>query len=138
MIRNDAAAGAAAQHGNSLQLGRTALIALWVVQVVLAGMFVMAGGSKLAGAPAMVTMFDTIGIGQWFRYVTGIIEVGSGIALLVPSAAVLGALLLIPTMAGAIITNVFVLHASPVVPLLLLLGAAIVAWVRRGQLRSPF
>ena len=83
----------------------------------------------------MVTMFDAIGWGQWFRYVTGVIEVTSGIALLVPSAAFFGAILLIPTMLGAIVTNVFVVHASPVVPLLLLLAAAAVAWARRHQLR---
>ena len=84
----------------------------------------------------MVSLFDAIGLGQWFRYVTGFIEVTSGIALLVPRAAVFGALLLIPTMLGAIVTNVFVVHASPVMPLLLLLGAAAVAWARRHQLRT--
>src|SRR3954471_18310153 len=56
---------------------RIGLIALWAVQLALAGMFLLAGGSKLAGAPAMIALFDGIGIGQWFRYVTGLIEVGS-------------------------------------------------------------
>src|ERR1700761_5382969 len=98
MIRNDTATGALTP--SSLQLGRPALIGLWVLQVALTGMFLAAGGSKLAGAPAMVTLFDAIGIGQWFRYVTGIIEIGAGIALLIPAAAVFGALLLIPTMIG--------------------------------------
>ena len=83
----------------------------------------------------MVSLFDAIGLGQWFRYVTGTIEVTSGIALLVPAAAVFGALLLIPTRLGAIVTDVFIVRASPVVPLLLLLGAAAVAWNRRHQLR---
>ena len=68
-------------------------------------------------------------------YVTGVIEFTSGIALLVPAAAVFGALLLIPTMLGANVTDVFVVRASPLVPLLLLLGAAAVAWNRRYQLR---
>jgi putative oxidoreductase len=135
MIPNDAATRAVTQNRSSLQLGRASLIALWVTQVALAAVFLMAGGSKLAGVPAMVGMFDVIGVGQWFRYVTGIIEVTSGIALLVPSAAIFGALLLIPTMLGAIVTNVFIVHASPVMPLLLLLGAAAVAWARRRQLR---
>ena len=71
--------------------GRTGLIALWIVQLALAGMFLLAGGSKLLGVPAMVALFDAIGIGQWFRYVTGLIEVGSAMALLVPSFAVFGA-----------------------------------------------
>ena len=135
MIANDAAAGAVTPNGTNLQRGRAALIALWLTQVALAVMFLMAGGSKLVGASAMVSLFDAIGLGQWFRYVTGIIEVISGIALLIPSAAIFGAMLLIPTMLGAIVTNVFVVPASPVTPLLLLLGAAAVAWARRHQLR---
>jgi uncharacterized membrane protein YphA (DoxX/SURF4 family) len=122
-------------NGANLQRGRGSLVALWATQVVLAAMFLMAGGSKLAGVPAMLSLFDLIGIGQWLRYVTGVIEVISGIALLVTSAAVFGALLLIATMLGAIITNVFVVPASPVIPLLLLLAAAAVAWARRHQLR---
>ena len=83
----------------------------------------------------MATLFGALGLGQWFRYVTGVIEITSGILLLVPSAAVFGALLLIPTMLGAIVTNVFVVPASPVAPFLLLLAAAAVAWARRDQLR---
>src|SRR4051812_25867852 len=108
MISNDAATRAMTQNTSSLQLDRPALIALWVMQVALAAVFLMAGGSKLAGAPAMVSMFDVIGVGQWFRYVTGIIEVIAAIALLVPSAAIFGALLLIATMVGAIIVNLFI------------------------------
>jgi putative oxidoreductase len=135
MIANDGATRAVTHNETHLQRGRASLIALWLTQVALALMFLMAGGSKLAGVPAMVSMFDAIGVGQWFRYVTGVIEVTSGIALLVPSAAIFGAMLLIPTMLGAIVTNVFIAHTSPVMPLLLLIGAAAVAWARRRQLR---
>ena len=135
MIANDATTRAVTQNGAELQRSRASLVALWLTQVALALMFLMAGGSKLAGVPAMVSLFDQVGVGQWFRYVTGIIELTAGIALLIPSAAVFGAMLLIPTMIGAIIVNVFVVPASPVMPLLLLLGAAAVAWARRHQLR---
>src|SRR5882672_1239225 len=135
MTANDAATRTVTQNGTDLQRGRAALIALWLAQVALAVMFLMAGGSKLAGVPAMVSLFDALGVGQWFRYVTGVIEATSGIALLVPSAAIFGALLLIPTMLGAIVTNVFVVPASPVSPLVLLLLAAAVAWARRDQIR---
>jgi putative oxidoreductase len=124
------------QNEATLQRGRASLIALWLTQVALAAMFLMAGGSKLAGVPAMVSLFDAIGVGQWFRYVTGVIEVTSGIALLVPAAAVFGAMLLIPTMLGAIVVNVFIARTSPVMPLLLLLAAAAVAWARRHQLEG--
>ena len=136
MIANDAETRAMTQNGTNLQRGRASLIALWLTQVALAVVFVMAGGSKLVGVPAMVSVCDALALGQWFRYVTGVIEVTSGIALLVPSAAIFGALLLIPTMLGAIVTNVFVVPASPVMPLLLLLGAAAIAWARRHQLSN--
>src|SRR4051794_5481967 len=86
----------------SLHRSRAAEITLRIVQFALAAMFLMAGTSKLFGAAPMVALFDAVGIGQWFRYVTGLIEVGSAIALLIPRGAVFGALVLVPTMAGAI------------------------------------
>jgi uncharacterized membrane protein len=120
----------------SVRRGRSGVIALWVVQIALAGMFLLAGGSKLLGAPAMVALFDTIGIGQWFRYVTGFIEVGSAIALLVPSIAVYGALALVPTMIGAVAAELFIVGDSAVPPAVLLLGAIGLVWARRRELLS--
>ena len=119
---------------STVSCGRTRRIALWVVQIALAGMFLLAGGSKLLGAAPMVALFDAIGIGQWFRYVTGLIEVGSAIALLIPSFAVFGALALVATMVGAVATHLFIVPASPVLPAFLLFGAAAVVWTRRHQL----
>src|SRR5467141_1512229 len=127
MTPHDATTRAVTQNGTDLPRGRASLIALWLTQVALAVMFLMAGGSKLAGVPAMVSLFDAIGLGQWFRYVTGVIEVTSGIALLVPAAAIFGAMLLIPTRLGAVAANLF-LGQSPAAPLVLLLVAAAVAW----------
>jgi putative oxidoreductase len=136
VIANDTATRAT---GNTptLRRGRVATVALWVTQIALAAMFLFAGGSKLAAAPAMVDLFAAIGLGQWFRYVTGAIEVIAAVALLIPSAAVFGAMLLIPTMFGAAIANLFI-GQSPAVPLVLLLVAAAVAWSRRNQLQGVF
>ena len=116
--------------------GRAALAALWLTQIALAAMFVFAGGLKLTGAPDMVRLFDAVGIGQWFRYVTGSIEVVSAVALLVPSWAAFGALLLIPTMAGAVFTHLFIVGGSAVPATVLLIGSLAIAWVRRDQLAS--
>ena len=122
-------------HTPSLRKGRATIITLWVTQAVLAAMFIFAGGSKLLGAPAMVDLFNAIGFGQWFRYLTGAIETSAAVMLLIPSAAVFGALLLVPTMIGAVATNLS-LGQSPAPPLLLLLFASAVAWARRDQLQS--
>ncbi|HEX8789761.1 MAG TPA: DoxX family protein [Polyangiaceae bacterium] len=114
--------------------GKPLTIALWVVQVLLAGMFFMAGGHKLAGDPQMVGLYDVIGIGQWFRYVTGILEVGGGILLLVPRVQAVGAALLSAVMLGAITTHLFILHNGPSMPLVLLIGLVFVLFGRREQL----
>jgi putative oxidoreductase len=114
--------------------GRTGVVALWVVQIALSGMFLLAGGSKLFGAAAMMAMFDAIGIGQWFRYVTGVIEVSSAVALLVPSFAIFGAVALVATMIGAVATHLFIIGGSPAMPAILLIGSAVVVWARRHQL----
>ena len=66
-------------------------IALWVPQVLTAAAFLMAGFAKLSGQPMMVETFDKIGIGQWFRYVTGGIEIASAILLLIPRLTPVGA-----------------------------------------------
>ena len=116
--------------------GRVALVALWLTQIALAGMFMLAGSLKLTGAPEMIGLFDAIGIGQWFRYVTGSIEVVSAVALLVPSWAAFGALLLIPTMVGAVITHLFIVGGSAVPATVLLIGSLAIAWARRDQLAS--
>jgi hypothetical protein len=102
-------------------------------------MFLLAGGSKLLGAAPMVALFNAIGIGQWFRYVTGLIEVAAAVALLVPAFAVFGALALVPTMIGAILTQLFIVGDSPVPPAILLVAVAVVVWAHRHELpvRTP-
>ena len=125
---------ASVTHASPIHRVRATSIALWVVQIAVAGMFLLAGGSKLLGASPMVSMFDAIGIGQWFRYVTGLIEVGSALALLTPRFAAFGALTLVATMIGAIATHVLIIGGSPVAPAILLLGSATVAIARRHEL----
>src|SRR5256885_6620086 len=62
-------------------------IVLWIFQILAAAMFLFAGTLKLAGAAPMVTTFDQIGIGQWFRYFTGGLEVSAAILLLIPKTS---------------------------------------------------
>jgi uncharacterized membrane protein YphA (DoxX/SURF4 family) len=128
--------GMTANQAPSIPRGQILLAALWITQIALASMFLFAGGLKLTGAPELVALFDAIGIGQWFRYVTGSIEVVSAVALLVPSLAAFGALLLIPTMVGAVFTHLFIVGGSAVPATVLLTGSLAIAWARREQLAS--
>ncbi len=104
-------------------------VALWVVSVATAGMFLMAGWPKLTGAPQMVQMFELLG-GQWFRYVTGSIEIVSALALLIPSLALYGALALAATMIAAVFTHLVVIGGSPAIALTLLVATSFIAWMR--------
>ena len=80
-----------------------------------------------------MALFDAIGIGQWFRYLTGALEVLGAVALLVPAFSGAGALVLAGVMAGAVATHVFVVGGSPVNAIVLLVVTAIVAWGRRER-----
>ncbi len=120
-------------ESESTQRSRAVVALLWTLQILSAGMFLMAGISKLAGVAMMVQMFDVIGVGQWFRYVTGTIEVVGAVLLLIPSAASYGAAVLAVTMVGAIITHLFIVGGSPVVPILLLASTTTIGWIRRSD-----
>jgi putative oxidoreductase len=88
-------------------------IALWVVQVGTAAMFFMAGGNKLTGNPQMVGLFEAIGIGQWFRYLTGGLEIIGAVLLLIPALSGLGGLLLTAVMLGAVATHLLIIGGNP-------------------------
>ena len=112
---------------------RTKAAFLWTLQIITAALFLMAGLSKLAGAAAMVQLFAAIGVGQWFRYVTGAIEVVAAALLLVPALAFFGAALLIPTMVGAIFTHLFIVGGNPSMPIALLASATAIAWMKWSE-----
>ncbi|HWN34029.1 MAG TPA: DoxX family protein [Pseudonocardia sp.] len=111
-------------------------VTLWVLQVLAAAMFLLAGYLKLSGSPDMVALFQAIGVGQWFRYLTGTLEALGAIALLIPRLRALGALGLVGVMIGALITDLFVVDISPVSALINLFVVAFIGWGRRGELRA--
>src|ERR1700730_8869399 len=98
----------ATTNAQSAVSARGRLIALRIFSGLVALTFIGAGGAKLAGVPVMVGMFDKVGLGQWFRYFTGLLEVTGGIGLLIPRYAFHGAALLAVVMVGAIIAHVTV------------------------------
>jgi putative oxidoreductase len=117
----------------SASTGKIINVGLWILQIGAAGMFLMVGFLKLSGDPQMVGLFDAIGLGQWFRYVTGSLEVVGAILLLIPRLSGLGALLLVGVMLGAVPTHLFVVGGSPLPAIILLIVTGVVAWGRRER-----
>ena len=109
-------------------------LTLWVLQGLLALVFLYSGASKFSSHGIFwIELFAKIRIGQWFRYFTGGLEVICAVLLLIPRTSAIAAALLACTMAGAILTHLFILrdgHAAvlPGLPLVILIA---VAWKRR-------
>ncbi|MFG1910625.1 DoxX family protein [Kribbella sp. NPDC048928] len=115
---------------------RPGVVVLWVVQVLLASQFVMAALPKLSGDPVMVDLFNEVGVGQWLRYVVGVLELAGAIGLLIPRLCGLAALGLTLLLVGASLTNLIALGASPAIPIVYLLVASVIAWFRRSSIRA--
>ena len=125
-------------HSASGSTAKIVNVVLWVLQIAAAGMFLMVGFLKLAGNAQLVGLFEAIGLGQWFRYLTGSLEVAGAILLLIPHTIGLAALMLAVVMVGAITTHVFIVGGSPQPAIILLTVTSVVAWGRRQRTSSLF
>ena len=104
------------------------------LRALLTVAFVGAGAAKLAGAEMMVATYDTIGLGQWFRYLTGIVEIAGAVLLWLPGRQVVGSGLLGATMVGAALAHWLVLGPSAVPSIVLGLLSAGVLYLHRAQI----
>lgn len=77
----------------------------WGIRVFLALAIGGAGSAMLLAIPPMVELFERIGIGQWFRVLTGALELLGALLLVIPATGFLGALLLLALMLGGIVTH---------------------------------
>jgi putative oxidoreductase len=103
----------------------------WFLSVLLGLVFLSVGSLKLMSRPVTVQEFAQVGLGQWFRYFTGILEVSGAIALLIPAIARWAAVLLATVMSGAIVAHLLRLHTPPTLPAILLVLVLATAWLRR-------
>jgi len=113
-----------------------ATVALWLLSALLALPVAMGGVAKLTGEQQMVDLFTDIGAGQWLRPLVGVLEIAGAVGLVVPRVAGLAAGGLILLMLGAVVTNLVVLGTSPVLPLVFMALAVVVAVRRRVQATS--
>ena len=103
------------------------------IRALLTLAFFAAGSAKLLGAEMMVGTFEAVGFGQWFRYLTGIIEFGGAIALWFAATRVYAAALLGATMVGAVVAHLTVLGPSAVPAVVLGLLLVAVLYLHRDE-----
>jgi hypothetical protein len=114
---------------------RAGNIALWVLQVLTAGVFVMAAVPKLIADPQAVAGFTMMGLGVTGMYAVGVLEVLGAVALLIPVLSGLAATCLVALMIGAVTVTVMFLGAGSVlvVPGAVLAVVSVLAWARRRR-----
>jgi uncharacterized membrane protein YphA (DoxX/SURF4 family) len=84
-------------------------ITLLIVRIVPAIILMQTLFFKFTAAPESVEIFSKLHVEPWGRIATGILELITGILLLIPATALLGAALGLVLMCGAIASHLFVI-----------------------------
>jgi putative oxidoreductase len=113
-------------------------IGLWALRIVVAGLFLFAAFMKLTGQPMMVQEFETVGLGQWFRYATGVLELIGAMMVLIPPVSALGGCLLLLVDVGAFVAQVTVLHIDWIHTIVIGLVIGFLIYLQRQQLLDLF
>ena len=114
-------------------------IAIWALRVVLGLVFLYVGTTKLTGTGSTVEYFAAIGWGQWFRYLTGLLDIAGVALLFAPKSICYGAIVLACDVGLGALISLTVLRGNPTwgssamvaIPLVLTLLAVILAWLTR-------
>jgi putative oxidoreductase len=83
----------------------------WLPRIAVAVVFLFVGKAKFGAQSGWVGIFDQLGLGQWFRYLTGALQVGGALLVLIPRTFPIGILILACTMLGAMAAWIFRLGA---------------------------
>ena len=84
-------------------------IVSWLLRIVAAVILLQTLYFKFTGHSESVELFTKLGVEPWGRIGTGILEIITGILLLLPSTVFIGALLGIGLMSGAILSHLTVI-----------------------------
>ncbi len=115
---------------------RSKVVGFWILKIIFGLAFIGAGCAKIYGPPAMVAEFDAVGLGQWFRYFTGTLEIVGAVLLLMPKTTGFGALLLAGICGGAFFAQLFALHGDIVHTIVMAIILLAIAWAQRNQMSA--
>jgi putative oxidoreductase len=115
---------------------RTTPIALWILRALMAALFLFAAFAKLTSMQMEVDAFAMLPVGQWFRYLVGLLELAGGICVLIPTISGLGAIVLLLVDVGAFFAQILFLHQDWIHPIVI--GAILVAliYLQRDAIRE--
>lgn len=86
-------------------------IVVWILIVLLAAAFALAGGRKLSPSSGWTPMFAAWGYPAWFRVGIGATEIACALALFIPRSRRWACAVLLIVMAGAAATHLT--HSEP-------------------------
>jgi putative oxidoreductase len=111
-------------------------IVVWVLRVLMAALFLFAAFAKLTSMQLEVDVFAMLPVGQWFRYLVGLLELAGGICVLIPTISGLGAIILLVVDMGAFFAQVLFLHEDWIHTIVI--GAILVAliYLQRDAIRE--
>ncbi len=81
--------------------GRQDVLISWILRLGVAAVFLSVGSAKFETHSMWVQLFDRIGFGVWFRYLTGVLQMAGAVLVLIPRTFLAGIAILACTMAGA-------------------------------------
>jgi putative oxidoreductase len=107
---------------------RQDVLITWILRVAVAVVFISIGTSKFDATSMWVKLFDQIGFGQWFRYLTGVLQIAGAVLVVVPRTFLAGIGLLALTMVGAAAIWIGRLgeFGNAIIPLVVLAGLLLV------------
>jgi hypothetical protein len=114
----------------------------WVLRGLAAVIMLQTLFFKFTAAPESVYIFSELGIEPWGRISSAIMELIASLLILIPRTTVLGALLAMGIMGGALLSHIFILGIAVqgdggqlfIYALLVLVSAFILFWMYRHYL----
>ena len=115
---------------------------LWIVKILAALILVQTLYFKFTGAPESVFIFQTLGLEPYGRIGLGVVELITAILLLIPRTSLIGAILGVGIMMGAVFSHIFVLGIEVqhdggglfTLALVTLLCCCIIVWTKKDEL----
>jgi putative oxidoreductase len=109
---------------------------VWTLRMFLGIAFLVIGIEKLTGTMGTIPFFFAIGWGQWFRYVSGVLDTAGALLIFFPRWTCYGALIITCTVGlGTVLCYTMALF-NPLFPLGMTLLAATLAWLTRPSTSS--